>query len=231
MSINIYHGSTKIIENPTYGTGNPHNDYGLGFYCTENIELAKEWASRVTTGGFVNCYSLDDDNLSVFDLSDSRITILMWLALLINNRIFDISTPLAAEAKEYLLIYFLPNISNYDIIKGYRADDSYFTFALDFLSSAISLHQLSHAMELGNLGEQIVFTSKKAFGKIHFTESIPVDGKEYYAKRTAREREARNQYFKYERNRRRNSSDIFMLDILREEMKSNDARIQRNIYT
>ena len=50
--LTIYHGSSKIIERPDFGTGNPHNDYGLGFYCTESMELAKEWASSTETDGF-----------------------------------------------------------------------------------------------------------------------------------------------------------------------------------
>ena len=37
----IYHGSKDIIERPEFGKGNRKNDYGLGFYCTENVELAK----------------------------------------------------------------------------------------------------------------------------------------------------------------------------------------------
>ena len=40
----LYHGSTEIVKNPLYGNGKMYNDYGQGFYCTEEIELAKEWA-------------------------------------------------------------------------------------------------------------------------------------------------------------------------------------------
>lgn len=40
----IYHGSPEIIEKPVFGKGKPYNDYGMGFYCTEHLELAKEWA-------------------------------------------------------------------------------------------------------------------------------------------------------------------------------------------
>ena len=42
----IYHGSKDIIKKPIYGIGNPKNDYGLGFYCTENLELAKAHSCR-----------------------------------------------------------------------------------------------------------------------------------------------------------------------------------------
>lgn len=44
MGTILYHGSEYLIENPQFGKGSLHNDYGRGFYCTENIELAKEWA-------------------------------------------------------------------------------------------------------------------------------------------------------------------------------------------
>lgn len=37
----IFHGFKDIIKNPEYGKGNIKNDYGLGFYTTEDIELVK----------------------------------------------------------------------------------------------------------------------------------------------------------------------------------------------
>ena len=40
----LYHGSDSIVKSPEYGKGKFYNDYGRGFYCTENKELAKEWA-------------------------------------------------------------------------------------------------------------------------------------------------------------------------------------------
>ena len=64
-SIVIYHGSTKIIEKPVFGVGNPKNDYGLGFYCTENLELAKEWASTEQRDGFANSYEIDLEGFSI----------------------------------------------------------------------------------------------------------------------------------------------------------------------
>ena len=42
--LTIYHGSPEIFEKPQFGKGKPYNDYGRGFYCTEHIELAKDWA-------------------------------------------------------------------------------------------------------------------------------------------------------------------------------------------
>lgn len=42
--LTIYHGSKQIVEVPTLGLGRKNNDFGLGFYCTESNDLAKEWA-------------------------------------------------------------------------------------------------------------------------------------------------------------------------------------------
>lgn len=38
MKKRLYHGSQFIIQKPEYGKGARHNDYGKGFYCTEQIE-------------------------------------------------------------------------------------------------------------------------------------------------------------------------------------------------
>lgn len=47
QKITLYHGSEQIIESPTFGLGKQNNDFGLGFYCTESEELAKEWGALV----------------------------------------------------------------------------------------------------------------------------------------------------------------------------------------
>ena len=226
----IYHGSTSIIKKPEHGKGNARNDYGLGFYCTEDIELAMEWACEDKRGGFVNIYTIDISKLSIFNLSLPQYGFMDWLAILVNNRTFSIASPLAAEAKEYLTDNFLPDISLADAITGYRADDSYFAFAMDFFNNAISIRQLSRAMMLGNLGEQFVLKSHKSFDLIQFEDSKVVDGAIYYPKRKKRDSEARKDYLKRERKIARSSDDIYMIDILREGMKPNDERLQRNLF-
>jgi hypothetical protein len=227
--LTLYHGSTKIIEKPEFGKGNPRNDYGLGFYCTESLELAKEWACVSMRGGFANSYELDISEISMLELFSPEYGLLDWLAVLVNNRIFDITSQIAAEAREYITEHFLPDIGPYDAINGFRADDSYFSFAMDFLSNVISLRQLSRAMSLGSLGVQIMIRSRKAFDMLQFTGAEPADGDVYFAKRRSRDKTAREQYFRRERGTARRSDDIFMLDVIREEMKRNDPRLQRDI--
>ena len=94
----IYHGSNKIIEKPLFGIGKKHNDYGLGFYCTEVLDMAKEWGVSKDNDVFANIYQIETEGLKLLDLNGREYTILHWLALLLENRIFDINNPLAQDA-------------------------------------------------------------------------------------------------------------------------------------
>ena len=180
--VSIYHGSTKIIEKPTFGVGNPNNDYGLGFYCTETIELAKEWACSTEKDGYANRYTLDMSGLSVLSLTGGDYHILNWLFVLLENRKFRVGGAMAKHAKNYISENFAVDYKHYDIIKGYRADDSYFSFASAFLNNTISLSQLEQAMVLGKLGEQIVAMSEKAIGRFQFDKAILAQKEIYYPK-------------------------------------------------
>lgn len=222
--VTLYHGSEAIIRKPEFGKGKTYNDYGLGFYCTEHIELAKEWACTESSDGYVNQYSIDTDVLQVLNLSSDEYNILHWLALLMNNRKFRISTPVMKRGAEWLKENFLPDIREYDMIIGYRADDSYFSFARAFINNEISLAQLSYAMRLGKLGEQIVLKSKKAFETVQFETYIAVDHTEYYTKRKIRDEEARASY--REEMERNDIDGLYMRDIIREEVKENDPRLR-----
>ena len=184
--LTIYHGSSKIIERPDFGTGNPHNDYGLGFYCTESMELAKEWASSTETDGFANQYQLNLTGLSTLSLTSGDYHILNWLSVLLENRRFRIDGAIAQQAKAYISENFSVDYKQYDIIRGYRADDSYFSFANAFLNNTISVTQLEKAMVLGKLGEQIVLISQKAFASIEFVNAIPAPNEIYLPKKLAR---------------------------------------------
>ena len=178
----LYHGSKDIITRPEFGTGYPYNDYGRGFYCTESPDLAREWACFENRDGFANKYAMDLKGLSVLKLTDGSYNILNWLSILLANRKFSITASIARQAKNYLLNNFLPEYEDYDIIIGYRADDSYFSFASAFLHNTISLNQLEKAMYLGKLGEQIVLKSEEAFSRIKFIKAENAGATEYYAK-------------------------------------------------
>lgn len=148
----IYHGSKNIIEQPIFGYGKRNNDYGQGFYCTENIDLAKEWACPNEINGKVNAYELDIEKLNVLYLTRGKFNILNWLAILLVNRNFEIVSRVGRNAKKYIIDNFYPNVKGIDVIVGYRADDSYFSYAEDFVNNSLSLRELNEAMRLGNLG-------------------------------------------------------------------------------
>ena len=220
----LYHGSSVVVERPEYGKGKPYNDYGLGFYCTETREMAMEWASGRGRDGFANCYEIDCFGLDVLDLS-REYGVLSWLAVLLENRTFDIASPLALEARDYLLSAFLPDYREHDCIVGYRADDSYFSFAQDFINGGISVRQLGRAMRLGKLGEQFVLKSERAFGRLDFKGYEVVPQGEWCARRMARDRQAREEYLDRERFARQRG-DIYITQILDEGMGPDDERLR-----
>lgn len=222
----VYHGSSKIIEKPVFGMGNPNNDYGLGFYCTESAELAKEWACSAESDGYANKYSLDLTGLSVLTLTNGEYNILNWLFVLLENRQFRISGDIAIQAKEYIFNNFAVAYKNYDVIKGYRADDAYFSFANAFLNNTISVSQLEKAMVLGKLGEQVVAISQKAFDALEFIDASAAPNETYLPKKIARDSAAREE-FRKEKSRGSVLTEKYILDIIREGWKNDDERLQR----
>ena len=224
--ITIYHGSEQIVEEPTFGKGKKHNDFGLGFYCTESDDLAKEWAVSSLRNGFSNKYTLDTEYLNILNLNGPDYTILNWIAVLVEHRVFSLKTPVARRAKRYLIDNFSVNVNAFDLITGYRADDSYFDYAESFLNNGISVEQLAKAMKLGKLGEQVVIKSQFAFSKLKY-EGFDVAEKDvFYVLRKARDDEANQTYLEMLEEE---SDGLYIQDIMRGGIKNDDPRIPRNI--
>ena len=199
----LWHGSPMIIEHPDLGKGKEHNDYGRGFYCTESLEMAKEWACAMPgQDGYANCYKLDNTDMKVLNLSEGRYHVLNWLAVLAMNRDFRASTPIGIDGKEYIIREFGVDLMPYDIIRGYRADDSY----------------------LGKLGEQVVLKTEKAFHNLNFAGKEFADGAVYFAKREQRARNAEKDFREIIKGDAKEG--LYMIDILREGMKNEDLRLR-----
>lgn len=228
-TIELLHGSDHIIEKPAYQRGKRNNDYGQGFYCTRQLPMAMEWACKNNADGFVNRYSFCQDSLRILNLLEGEYNILHWMALLLENRTFRISNEIADDARKYIIDNFHINLSDYDVVIGYRADDSYFSFAESFVQNGLSLRSLNQALRLGKLGEQTVLISEKAFKQISFVKAEKADRNLYYPKFIERDSAARDTYRKEIRGDKSYKDDIFVLDILREGMKDDDPRIQRII--
>lgn len=217
----LYHGSPNIIEKPIYGFGNKQNDYGLGFYCTTSKTLAKEWASKRTGFGYVNSYSFRDDNYKILDLTAPPYNnVLYWVALLMANREIsdELKTKFPRELK-YLEDNFLIDISKYDIVIGFRADDSYFQFPEAFVRSEITLSSLESIFKAGELGKQYVLMSERAFKNLKFIEyfeSTQESKKDYYSRKNNADKS-----FKELLERDRYSSETKLRDLIIHEKDKN----------
>ena len=224
--ITLYHGSEQLVEEPTFGKGRVNNDFGLGFYCTESEALAKEWAVSSLRNGFANRYTLDTEYLNILNLNSPDYTILNWIAVLVEHRLFSIKTPVARRAKRYLIDQFGVNVNAYDLITGYRADDSYFDYAESFLNNGISVEQLARAMRLGKLGEQIVVKSQFAFSRLRYEGFDVAEKEKYYVLRKARDEEANRAYLEMLEEE---SDGLYIQDIMRGGIRNDDPRIPRNL--
>ena len=224
--ITLYHGSEQLVEEPTFGKGRVNNDFGLGFYCTESEALAKEWAVSSLRSGFANRYTLDTEYLNILNLNSPDYTILNWIAVLVEHRLFSIKTPVARRAKRYLIDHFGVNVNAYDLITGYRADDSYFDYAESFLNNGVSVEQLARAMRLGKLGEQIVIKSQFAFSRLRYEGFDVAEKEKYYVLRKARDEEANRAYLEMLEEE---SDGIYIQDIMRGGIQNDDPRIPRNL--
>lgn len=217
--LNIYHGSDHVIEKPVYGEGKSYNDYGRGFYCTEHLELAKEWACASNNSGYANHYQLDISDLSILHLNSAEYNILNWLAILLENRKFNVADGLPQQARAYILENFKVDYKDYDVIVGYRADDSYFAYAGDFINGTLSLSDLSEAMRLDKLGEQVVLKSEKSFRALTFIEAIEAPRDEFYDKYKLRDSNARDTYKQISKHAI-SANETYVIDIIRNNWKN-----------
>ena len=207
----VYHGSEFIVEKPERIKCNPHSDYGLGFYCCSNKELAKEWAAKRSGHGYINRYKIRDDRLKILDLTKPPYdNVLYWVALLMHNRELptDLKDNYPRELK-YLDEKYLIDVSSFDVVIGYRADDSYFRFPESFVRSEITLESLNKIFKVGDLGKQYVLISDRSFSLIHF-----LDYQEAFEK-------SREDYYK-----RKSGADKVFTDLLNSDRYSKGTRLR-----
>lgn len=161
----LYHGSPNKKITPTFGCGEEKHDYGKGFYLTEDRELAKEWAvcRPNEQNGWLHQYELEMDDLKVLDFE--KLGILSWLAELMKHRDASDSKRYRVLAKKFVQKYGL-DTTGFDVIKGWRADASYFFIAKEFVRDNVDIDILERLLRLGDLGIQYCIKSKKAYSKL-----------------------------------------------------------------
>lgn len=198
----IYHGSPRVVEKPIFNYVSKTNDYGYGFYCTQDLESAKEWANKSIKSGFVNSYLIDLSSLNVLDLTDPKYSPLHWITILLLHRSISEETLSKYEIGiNYLKRHYFIDLSSYDVVIGYRADDAYFKFPLLFMDNALTLEKLEEIYKLGHLGKQIFIQSEKAFSKLKYLESKQVSP-EYFDKYNERIKSANKRFEQIQREER-----------------------------
>lgn len=188
----LYHGSPNEIVVPQYGLGEEKHDYGKGFYLTESIELAKEWAvcRPDESNGWVHKYELNLEDLKVIDFQEHNV--LSWLAELMKHRDAAESRRYKVLAPKFIEKYGI-DTTGYDVIKGWRANASYFYIAKEFVRDNIDMDILEELLSLGGLGIQYCIKTEKAFHRLHeiVDELQCVDYSEFNEKYNERDNQAR----------------------------------------
>lgn len=149
----LYHGTPDKTVTPIYGYGDDKHDYGRGFYLTESVELARKWAvcRPNDTNGWVHKYELDCDELKILDFQEHDV--LVWLAELMKHRDAADTKRYRMLAAKFIAAYGM-DTDEYDVIKGWRANASYFYIAREFVRDNVDVDILEELLSLGGLGIQ-----------------------------------------------------------------------------
>lgn len=176
LIIPVYHGSDKFVKTPLFGYGSADNDYGRGFYLTEDKEQANAWAVlHGSKEAVCNEYELDLNGLNILHLD--QYGPLAWMAELVYNR-DAYSKEAALLADEFVQKYKI-HASNYDVIIGYRAGGNYPDVMKAFLKNEISIEEAKKLFKKQELGQQIFLKSEKAFSQIKYIAHSYVEDKNY----------------------------------------------------
>lgn len=190
------------------------------YIVPSHSSMVRSSSARAITSSFI----------SFLSMPKFMLTVLNWMALLLQFRTFKLDSEVAVDARDYLIGHYSIDLTGFDVVIGYRADDSYFQYAESFVSNTLPLRSLNKALKLGKLGKQTVVISQKGFDRLHFVNAYPVSKSVYYPKFLDRDTKARDTYRKEIKKSKSYRDDIFVLDILREEMSNDDPRIQRILF-
>ena len=191
QAITVFHGSLCKTLAPEYGMGKSYHDYGKGFYATEDKALAYEWAVSLSTGenGYCHAFSLDMSELRCLSI-DAAEDILSWMAILMRHRPGTDSRRWDLIQQRFIEKYYI-DVEAYDVVIGYRANDSYLAIAKQFARGEIGVGILGRLLKLGSFGVQVCVKSKLAYTRLRHLEASEVDYSQYHAQFISRDEESR----------------------------------------
>ena len=157
----VYHGSNVVVSEPRLVAQNRNLDFGFGFYTTTNKAQAIAFADKVFRrrregDRVISIYEFDaqaafaECSFLRFESPDEA-----WLDFVSENRAG------IYKGKSYDLVY--GPVAN---------DDVYATFTL-YTSGTLTKEQTIETLKIKNLYDQLVLSSEKALGFLHFIGTVP----------------------------------------------------------
>ena len=147
----LYHGSTEIVEKPEIRTAKFHKDFCFGFYCTEIRAQAERWATRFGDG-FVNVYEYTET---------PKLKILRFPGL-------------SEEWLDFIASCRSGIAHDYDIVEGPMADDTIYNYVQDFLDKKLSREQFWELAKFKKPTHQISFHTRAALDTLRFVRGDEV---------------------------------------------------------
>lgn len=157
QKIILYHGTASIFDIPDISYSREDIDFGVGFYCTEDLEMAKMWAAHKKRS-IVNVYELDLSNLNIYHFKADE----EWLAFIQGNRMWD-------KIEDY---------SSYDILMGPTADDKLFTTLNRYMDGEYTAEMAIAIINIMGYNNQVVLKNKKAIQQIKYKNRILISNEE-----------------------------------------------------
>lgn len=187
QDINIlYHGTGATFENPDLDNSREDVDFGVGFYTTQNKEMAKKWASskRKST---INTYSFNrtgDLQIYTFKLDEE------WLDFVTNNRLGIDSQ------KKY---------DKYDILIGPTADDKLYDTLNEYIKDTYTKKEAIQYINVAGFDQQIVFKTEKAIQSLKFIKRELLESDEKAFIKLQANKDRKNALDKLDRLKKRNA--------------------------
>lgn len=151
----IYHGSSVIVDTPEIRITKFTKDFSWGFYCTKSYQQAERRAKRDTSSGFVNVYSYTvNPSLKILKFNSINEEWLDFIAKCRNGYVHD-----------------------FDIVEGPMADDAVWNFAEAYIRKEISKEVFLEFAKFKHPTHQISFHTIKALQCLEFIRGDDIYGK------------------------------------------------------
>lgn len=153
----LFHGSKAGLIGPlSLEKSGPSKDFGPGFYCGESLEQSVSFvASFPTSSAYLFAFEGTGLNSVSFSLSQEWMLGLAYF-----------QGRLGKYGSHPLIQKIVAKISAADVIQAPIADNRMFEIIGEFIDGEITDEQCKHSLAATNLGNQYVFLSEKALGRL-----------------------------------------------------------------